>query len=504
VQEAVRHFFATFRRTGSALQTVREFRAQGIVFPQRVSVNGEIVWQDLLHSRACQMLKNPRYAGAFFFGRTRQRRRPDGRVEARELPRDQWILVKEMHPGYISWEDYEENVRRLEENTRSFGGHRRWNPPREGPALLQGLVLCGRCGDRMTVRYHTHRAKRIASYYCARDNHQRALPLCQSIHGQALDDAVGELLVEAMTPLAIEAALNVQQELAARAEEADALRRQQVDRARYEADIAQRRFLRVDPDNRLVADALEADWNTKLRALTAAQEEYEKSRQAPTGTASDERRAEVLALATDFPALWCDPHLPSLDRKRMVRFLITDVTLVKGDMLHADIRFTGGTTRHLNLPLPQTLGQLRATDASIVHEIDQLLDTYTDGEIAELLNERGIRSRNNPTAPFTRNRVRKLRLAYALKDRRTRLIEAGMLTPSDIAARCGVEISTVHLWRRSGLLRAHPTNDKGDYLYEPSGELPAKYAHKRTDNREGALMNRKSVTSHSSNPRGAV
>jgi DNA invertase Pin-like site-specific DNA recombinase len=504
VQEVVRHFFATFRRTGSARLTVREFRTQGILFPQRVTVTGQIVWQDLLYSRACQMLKNPRYAGAFFFGRTRQRRRPDGRMESRELPRDQWILVKDMHPGYISWEEYEENVRRLEENTRSFGGHRRWNPPREGPALLQGLVLCGRCGGRMTVRYHTHRRKRIASYWCGKNEIQRSLPLCQSIHGEALDDAVAELLVEAMTPLALEAALNVQQELVARAEEADGLRRKQVERARYEADVSQRRFLRVDPDNRLVADALEADWNAKLRTLTAAQEEYEKSHQAPDQAINGERRAEILALATDFPALWCDPSLPSLDRKRMVRFLIADVTLVKGDMLHADIRFTGGSTRHLDLPLPQTLGQLRATDATIVHEIDELLDTYTDGEIAELLNERGIRSRNNPTAPFTRNRVGRLRRTYGLKDRRTRLVEAGMLTPWDIAARCGVEVSTVHLWRRSGLLRAHPTNDKGDYLYEPCGELPTKYAHKRTDNGEGAFMQHKMTTSRPRNSCGAV
>lgn len=517
VQEAIRHLFASFRRTGSAWQTVKEFRAQGILFPQRVSRgprSGEFTWSALHHSCACRLLKNPRYAGAFAFCRTRQRRRPDGRVESRHVPRDQWILVKDMHPGYISWEDHEENVRRLESNTHSWGGERRRNPPREGPALLQGLVLCGRCGDRMTVRYHTHRGRRIASYWCGKENLQRGMPLCQSIHGEALDAAIGQLVVEALTPLALEVALNVQQELAARANEADALRRQQVDRARYDADVAQRRFLRVDPDNRLVADALEADWNARLRALTVAQEEYEKASQTNGHVVSDKQRAEILALATDFPALWCGPNTPSLDRKRMMRLMIVDVTLVKSDTLHADVRFTGGTTQHLDLPLPKTAGQLRTTDAAIVREIDRLLDTYTDGEIAEVFNERGFRS--GTALPFTRNRIGRLRRVYGLKERRTRLIEAGMLTPSDMAARCGVEVSTVHLWRRSGILRAHPINDKGDYLYEsPSGDLPRKYAHKATENRDGGSMQSQpnlatpdsehdSLTSRSENGRGAV
>lgn len=160
-----------------------------------------------------------------------------------------------------------------------------------------------------------------------------------------------------------------------------------------------------------------------------------------------------------------------------MRLIITDVTLMKGDTLHAHVRFTGGATHHLDLPLPKTLGQLRTTDAAVVREIDRLIDTYTDSEIADYLNERGIRTLT--PSPFTRGRITKLRHIYRLKDRRTRLIEAGMLTPSEVAARCGVEVSTVHLWRRRGLLRAHPINDKGEYLYElPLAGLPNKYAQK--------------------------
>ena len=478
VQEAIRHLFATFRRTGSARKTVQEFRKEGILFPLRISRGprcGEYAWSELLHTTTTRILSNPRYAGAFSFGRTRQRRRADGGIDSRKLPRDQWILVKDIHPGYISWDDYEENVNRLATNTRSFGGERRWNPPREGPALLQGLVLCGRCGNRMTVRYHTHRAKRVASYYCGKEGLQRGLPVCQSVHGEAIDTAVGELVVGAITPLAIEAALSVQQELAHRVDESDKLRQRQVERARYDADLAQRRFLRVDPENRLVANELEAEWNAKLLALTAAQQEYDQGHHSDQLDINPAQRAEIVALAANFPALWCDSRTPSRERKRMIRLIVADVTLVKGDALHAKVRFTGGATQQLDLPLRKTVGQLRTTDAAIVREIDQLIDTYTDAEIAELFNERGIRS--NTATPFTRSRITHLRHAHHLKDRRTRLIEAGMLTPSDVASRCSVEVSTVHLWRRRGLLRAHPVNDNGEYLYElPPTGLPVKYA----------------------------
>jgi hypothetical protein len=332
----------------------------------------------------------------------------------------------------------------------------------------------------MTVRYHSYHGKRVPDYWCGRSRINAGQPgVCQTIHGGALDDAIGEILMEAMTPLALEVALTVQQELAARAEDTDRLRRQQVERARYEADVAQRRFLRVDPENRLVADALEAAWNDRLRALSAAQEVYEQSREADARVVSETQRAEILALATDFPRLWHDPATSAREKKRMMRLLIADITLTKGRTVHADIQFTGGSTHSLDIPLPKSCVELRTTDAAIVHEIDQLLDTYTDAEVADVLNERGVRTAT--MRAFTRSSVIHLRVRYGLKHRRTRLLQAGLLTPSDLAARYGVRLSTVHMWRRRGLLRAHPVTDKGEYLYEiPSTDLPAKYARKGT------------------------
>jgi hypothetical protein len=483
VQHVIQLFFETYRRTGSMLATVKEFRTQDLAFPRRVKRGphlGELVWGELVHSRARQMIHNPRYAGAFFFGRTRTRMGPDGQKRVVRVPRDQWILRPDIHAGYITWEEYEENLRRLQVNAQTRGPDRRRSPPREGPALLQGLALCGHCGERMTVRYHSYHGKPVPDYWCGRHRINQGEPgVCQTIHGGALDDAIGDMLVETMTPLAVEVALTVQQELAARAAEADRIRQQQVERARYEADLAQRRFLRVDPENRLVADALEAEWNDRLRALAAAQDAYEQACAADARVVTDEQRAEMLALATDFPRLWRDPATSVREKKRMMRLLIADVTLRKGKAIHADIRFTGGATRSVEIPLPKTCIELRTTDAAIVREIDALLDTYTDAEIADLLNERGVRTAT--LQPFTRITVIRLRTAYGLKSRRTRLLKAGLLTPEDVARRYGLRLSTVHEWRRRGLLHAHPVNDKGEYLYEiPSNDLPAKFAWKRS------------------------
>jgi DNA invertase Pin-like site-specific DNA recombinase len=482
VQAAVRLFFETFRRTGSCLAVVKEFHEKELLFPRRLrsgAHKGELGWAELLHCRARQLIHNPRYAGAFVFGRTKHRRLAGGKYSSRQVPSEQWILLRDAHPGYITWEEYQANLERVKGNALAWSAERRRGPAREGTALLQGLVLCGSCGERMSVRYHSHHNEEVPTYWCGRRPLQRGeASLCQTVHGRALDAAIVDSVIEAMTPLAIEVALGVQQELASRQEEADRLRRQHVERAKYEAELAQRRFLRVDPDNRLVADALEADWNQKLRALAAAQEAYEKASAADVSVVSDAERAELIALATDFPRLWRDPRTPMKDKKRMLRLLIEDVTLTKGDTLHVDLRFVGGATRSLDLPLPRSCIELRTTDAAVVEELDRLIDTYTDKEIAELLNERGVRT--VVTTPWTAARICRLRHIYHLTDRRTRLRTQGLLTPEEVAARYAVVVSTVHLWRRRGLLRAHPVNDRGDFLYEiPPEDLPAKFAHKR-------------------------
>ena len=488
VQQAIRTLFATFERTGSATATVKFFRQQGLLFPRRLRRGvhkDQLLWTPLVHHRVLQVLHNPRYAGAFFHGRVHSRQDENGRKLYKVLPVEEWhTLLPETHPGYISWEQYQNHLRRLRENSQAHGKDRRHGPAGEGPALLQGLVMCGLCGQRMTVRYHTLSSGRLVpSYVCQRQGIEQGQRVCQVVSGANLDQAIGALLLELMTPVTLEVALAVQQELQARWADADRLRRQQVQRARYEADLAHERFLHVDPKNRFVADALEADWNDKLRLLADAEEQYQKQSQADRATLDQQTKDKVLALASDFPRLWRDAKTSDRDRKRMVRLLIEDVTLSKTDCITAHVRCKGSATRTLSLPLPLPGCMSWQTNPEIVALIDQLLDQHTDGQIAQILNEQDRRSGKGQ--PFTRMSVRNIRRAYRLKSRYTRLRQAGMLTVKQIARQLKICTSTVNDWRRDGLLKAHLYNDKQQYLYEPLGQRrPRKHQGiKRSDPR---------------------
>ncbi|HUZ86749.1 MAG TPA: recombinase family protein [Candidatus Baltobacterales bacterium] len=473
IQQAVRTFFDTFQRTSSATGTVRSFREQGLLFPRRISFGpnkGEVVWGPLHHSHTLRTLKNPRYTGAFVYGRHQVRKTATGTTYNRPLPRDQWhTLLLDSHPGYITWAQYEENLGRIRENAQANGADRRKSPPREGIALLQGLTICGRCGNRMTIRYHMGHGGLVPEYVCQRAGIERAEPICQRIVGADLDKAIGELLVETVRPLALEVALAVQDELDSRAEEADRLRRQQVERARYEAEAAQRRYLRVDPDNRLVADSLEADWNHKLRALASAQEEYERQSQAERFLLDDQKRKQILALATDFPKLWRDPATPQRERKRVVRLLIEDVTLLKSDEMAAHVRFRGGATRTLQMHLPLTAGQLRKVDPAVVAEVDRLLDEHNDAEIVDILNSRGFHP--GVAERFSLRIVYILRRTYRLDDHRTRLRRRGLLTLSEIRELLKVDQSTIKKWALAGHIASRVYNDKGQRLFQRPAQL---------------------------------
>jgi len=307
VQQAFRLLFETLRRVGTAFGVVRVFCQQALRFPRGGSTPEELQWGELEHHQVLRILRNPRYAGAYFFGRTRHRKKIEGRGTVfTRLPREQWhTLIVDAHPGYISWEEYEENQRRLKENAQTCGVTHRQCPPREGPALLQGLVVCGRCGGRMTVFYHSRQGLLLPYYRCLgrKDSDVILHGECQNIAGSRIDEAVGELLVDTVNPLALEVTLAVQQELEVRWEEMDCLRRAQVDRARYEAELARRRFLRVDPDNRFVAASLEADWNEKLRSLSEAEQDYQRQCEHDSHISGYAQRQQIFSLASDFPVL---------------------------------------------------------------------------------------------------------------------------------------------------------------------------------------------------------
>ncbi|MEV6341605.1 recombinase family protein [Nocardia vinacea] len=468
VQQALRMLFDTFTATGSATACVKAFRTTGLQFPWRHLKGphkGELDWKPLAHHTVLRILHNPRYAGCFTYGRHGSG--PAGIGSRVKLPREQWIsFIPNVHPGYISLAQYDTNQARLADNAAAHGRDRAAGPPREGAALLQGMIICGRCGKRMTVRYHRRRGRDFPTYLCQRDGIENAEPICASLPGADLDTRIGGLLIDTLSPLAVEAALAVSAELDQRAADADRLRAAHVKRAQYRADLARRRYLAVDPANRLVADTLEADWNTALRELQAAQRDYDTARTQQTGQLTDAQQARIRQLVTDLPAIWNDPNTPARERKRIARLLLTDVTVARDhDTITAHIRLPAGQHTTLTMPVPKTGPEARRTPAEIVSLIDELLDHHISGEIADILNQRGHTSGTGE--PFHHKIIDNIIRAYRLRTRRQRLRTQGMLTPAEMAARLGIAAPTLKAWRRAGRVSALRYNDKGESLYQP-------------------------------------
>jgi DNA invertase Pin-like site-specific DNA recombinase len=470
IQESVRLLFDTFGRTGAAHATVKHFRGQGLLYPTRLAAgprNGEVAWAPLSLGRVASTLHNPWYAGAYAYGRSRWRKLPDGRVRNEHLPTSEWLaLIRDAHPAYISWQEYERIQQRLRDSARAMATKLRQAPPREGPGLLQGRAVCGLCGSRMQIHYNKRRGGQIVpNYVCVARGRLFADPMCQSILGTEIDAAVGKLLVEAVTPLALEVAIAVQQEIQSRLDETDRLRHRQVERAQYEADHARHRYMQVDPTNRLVADSLEADWNARLRGLGQAQEEYERQRATDRLAVDDGERQRIIALATDFPAVWRDPNTPHRERKRMLALLVEDVTLLKQHQITATVRFRGGATTTLTLPRPLNASQLRATHEDVRQQINAMLDDYTDAQVANTLNQRGLRTGAGDA--FDPISVQWVRFSHKLKSLKERLLAAGWLTRKQVTADLGLSRTTICRWRVEGRIKGRICNDRGEWLYWP-------------------------------------
>jgi DNA invertase Pin-like site-specific DNA recombinase len=475
VRRAVQYLFDTFAATGSARAVVKAFRAGNLSFPMHHQSGphaGELYWTPLTHDRVLNVLHNPRYAGAYCYGRSRHYQDADGRYHTTARPRDQWItLIPGAHPGYLSFAQYEANLAALAANAAAHGEDRKAGPAREGPALLQGLVVCGKCGRRMTVRYHTRTdGTCVPDYVCQAAGIADGTPICQAIPGASIDTAIGGLILDTLTPLALEVALTVTDELTARAAQADQIRAAHVQRAQHAADAARRRYLAVDPANRLVADTLEADWNDRLRDLADARDDYNKASGASTSL-DDSQRERIRALAADFPALWNNPATPMRERKRLIRLLLTDATLIKtSDGITVHVRFPGGQVSTLDLPLPLNAWQQRQTPQATISLIDHLLNERTYGQTAQILAQQGITSGEGH--PFTTRRLRACCDRYQLRSHYQRLRETGLLTLDEISGQLAAHPSSIKRWYRLGLITGRLADDRGTCLYHPGQTRP--------------------------------
>jgi hypothetical protein len=361
-------------------------------------------------------------------------------------------LVKAVHPGYISWEECEANQEQLLRNRSQ-----RYQPgaARQGNALIQGIVLCGKCGKNMATAYKRRSKGRVDPHYlCNHDTRNYGAPVCTFIPGAAVDRMISSVLLDQITPMAMEAAIAVQHEIVKRPQETDNLLRRQVERAEYEADLARRHLMAVEPENRLVAKTLEDAWNEKLQQLEQAKIEYEKRRTQNQYMLEAPKQAEIRRLATDFPSLWEHPATSIQDKKRLLRLLIEDVTLSRQqDQVEMCIRFKAGAVRQCTVHVAGSGNQPTLIDPAIITQIDTLTEHHTAGEIAAKLNQAGVAHPNR--GDFDTNAVVYLLKRFKLPSRYQRLRSKGYRTQEEIAQTLGGTVETVKRWRKKGWMRAH-------------------------------------------------
>ena len=418
VQAAVRLVFALFEQYGSALAVVKHFRIHHLRFPDRLwkrTQKGELVWEPLRCGRVLSLLHNPFYAGAYVYGRTKTRRHalpgeaPRIKGRTRQVKREDWpIVLRDAHPGYITWEQFRRHQQMLDDN-RTWRPEERRGAAREGSALLQGIVLCGACGRRMNVRYLSDGT--IPSYQCRQAHAQLAEKTCQTMRGDGIDQVVAACFLEAIQPAQLAVALSTLEQLEARAKQIDRQWQLRLERAQYEADLAHRRYNAVDPDNRLVARSLERDWNEKLTGAEQLQREYAGLPKPTALLITPQERERILALAQNVPEVWHAPTTSQAERKQLLRYLIKDVTLTKREqVIEARIRWQTEALTDLTVPRPKRAADARRTDPQVVARVRELAPICTATQIADRLNQEGWRA--GLGGSFTASKVDWIRIAY--------------------------------------------------------------------------------------------
>jgi len=330
---------------------------------------------------------------------------------SRQVKREEWaILLRDHHPGYISWDQFHHNLAQLDDN-RTFDAAQRRGAIRAGGALLQGLVVCGVCGRRMTVRYMPDGRRPL--YVCTQLHKDFAGKTCQVIRGDGIDAAVAQLLLAAIEPAQLTIALEAVEHLEAQARAIEHQWQLRLERARYEADLARRRYQAVEPENRLVARSLERDWNEKLTAVDQLERDYMTVPPLAASYVSEAERQRIVALAYDLPAVWQADTTTQAERKQVVRFLIKDVTLTKLETtIRLDVRWQTHACSTMEVARPQRAYVIRRTDPAVVERVRQWAPHHTDLDIAARLNHEGYRSGQGEA--FSASKVEWIRYAYGI------------------------------------------------------------------------------------------
>jgi DNA invertase Pin-like site-specific DNA recombinase len=463
VQSRIALIFTQFERLGSGRAVLNYMRKHQLTIPRNIHTGidkGRIHWAPPTSSAIYQFLKHPAYAGAYTYGKTRHVKLIGGRhqIKMERKPIEEWpVLIQDAFEGYITWEEYMHNQEKLHQNAQTVFQTK--GAPLKGAALLQGLVLCAKCGRQMRMAYN-----RNPAYVCRSTHNQYGDPRCQHVTAPPVDEAVSQLFLQAVAPARLEVALRAVSEIEAERQRLAEQWRLRLERARYQADMARRRYEEVDPANRLVAATLEADWEIQLQNLAHLEQEWKQAQAELLTPLTTVEINQIQELADDLPALWQAPTTTNKDRKRLLRCLIQDVTLdafSDPKTTQVFVRWHTGAVTHLQVPRPQPG---RRTSQTLLERIQTLAQTFSDQQIADRLNAEGFTTRTG--LAWTAKRVMGVRRKnnipsqYHCQTRNLTPRSDGLFSVKQVAEILQYSPATIHEWFIKGFLIGQQTRPR--------------------------------------------
>ncbi len=424
VCHTIQLLFSVFKEKKTAYAVVQYFGRENILFPKRAyggRWKGKLIWDRLSHVRVSTILKHPFYAGVYTFGRYKTVKKINQHGEiistTKLQPIEQWpVMIKDHHPQYITFDQYQGNVQQLQANRTNTPDHFLAGPPREGATLLQGLLVCGICGRRISIRYKVNKAI-VPTYECnGRKRQGLTGSCCFSFRANLIDPIIEQKVIQILTPDNVTIALSAMAEIEKRNSSLNRQWEMNIQRCQYHADIAQRRFEQVDPANRLVAASLEKTWNLELEKLALAKSEYEQQQIKTDTEFPPHKRAQIASLAKEIPTLW-NKTTNLKDKKRIVRLLISDITVAKTSQkktISLNIRWQAGPLEkvHVKMP-PNAADKVRYPQATVEKVRSLTLEYGDDKKTVAILNEQGILSATGKS--FTRDMIQWIRFKHKMK-----------------------------------------------------------------------------------------
>ena len=472
VQERLGLVFEMFQKVRTVAKVMRLLNDRGLDLPRR-DHHGDLRWTRATICSVAAILKNPAYAGAFVYGRTRMRTAAREGASRAKAPRpiEEWrIVVKDRYPSYVDWATYEKIRAAIRDNRAEYMRNKTRGAPRDGDLLLHGITWCARCGHKMYVRY-----KGGGTYVCNHLRSNEGLPACQHIRAARIDAAVADAFLTALAPAEIDALskarrtrMQVDTALRASAE-------RQLERKRYAAALAERQFNRVDPDNRLVAAELERHWEAALNEVRAAEEALAQQASAQTVAHSGMDKAlhgKVVSLAGRLPQIWADPTTTGAQRKALLRCLVEKVVLDRGehDIALARVVWRGGAVTSLEVKMTvNSVDKLKHGTEMRRRVIDLARGGMPDVDIAAVLTREGHRSpnRDDEVLPITVQRIRHIAGIRVSNPRSRWSHDPSLLSAPDLAARLSIPVNWLYIQIRQKRLLVD-RQPSGAYLFQDS------------------------------------